>query len=467
MNIVDILNSTSEQSKVMQLKQKRINVPQWSKILQDYEPTLHKIVNDRVSRKDKVRKSDSQIERASRIHVGLEQLVTKRMTEFTFAIPPKRIYKNADENDVRQQIVSAIESIYNVARVNSLNIKRGVPYFASCEICTIWYVQESPNSLYGFDSKYKLKCANYSPMDGTALYPLFDDLGDLVAMSFEYERDVFDDKIKYFETYTADRHIKWECKGGEYRVLTDEALALGKIPCIYMHRPVPIFHGLSHIREEIEYTLSRNSDAVAYNSAPILKVVGQNIKGAEDKGEARRVIRVENGGDVSYVSWAQSTQAVQYHVEEMFSLFFKMAQMPDVSFEKMASLGNIGYDARKTLLTDAHLKVGDESGNILEFLDRELNVIKAFLKQMKPEWAKEIDSLDCEYRLCPFVQEDETGKVQRIMTANGGQPVISHLDSIRMSGYTTDAQATLDQINKEKAEAQQAQAASMFGAEYQ
>lgn len=463
MNINEILSITDEQSKIKQLKQKSITIPEWGKLLLDYEPSKHKIVTDKIGRKDKVRKSDGSIEKASRIYVGIEQLVTKRMTEFTFAIPPERVYKNADENETRQQIVKALESIYNVARVNSLNITRGTAYYASCEICTMWYVVESQNYLYGFDSKYKLKCVNYSPMDGTQLYPLFDETGDLIAMSFEYERDVMDDKVKFFETYTSDRHIKWSDEKGEYSVVIDEKLALGKIPCIYMSRPKPIYDGLSHIREEIEYTLSRNSDAVAYNSAPILKVVGQSVKGAEDKGEARRVIRVENGGDVSYVSWAQSPQAVQFHLDNMFSLIFKLSQMPDISFENMSKLGNIGYDARKTLLTDAHLKVGDESGNILEFLDREHNVVKAFLKMMKPDWKNEIDAIDCEHKLVPFVQEDESGKIQRLMTANGGMPIMSQLESIRLCGYSSDAQFTQEQIFKEKSEAQMSQMMSVMG----
>ena len=54
-----------------------------------------------------------------------------------------------------------------------------------------------------------------------------------------------------------------------------------KIPGVYTYRPVPIYHGLSYIRKEIEYTLSRNSDVIAYNSAPILKIAG-GMKGGED-----------------------------------------------------------------------------------------------------------------------------------------------------------------------------------------
>lgn len=462
LNIDDILSSQTEKDKVWQLKQKSLTIPSWSKILNDYEPTKHAIVTDKHSRKDKVRKGDGFVEKASRIHIGLEQLITRRMTEFCFAIPPKRRYKNIENNEIKNAIVNAIESIYTTARINSLNIKRGIPYFASCEICSVWYTVKEKNTLYGFSCDYKLKCVNYSPMDGVSLYPLFDELGDLIAMSFEYTRDVMEEEVTYFETYTKDRHLKWESAEGTYKVVIDEPIILGKIPCIYMYRPQPIFHGLSHIREEIEYTLSRNSDTIAYNSAPILKVVGNTIKGVEDKGEARRVVRVENGGDVAYVSWSQSPQAVQSHIEEMLSFFFKLAQMPDISFEKMSALGNIGYDARKTLLTDAHLKVGDESGNIIEFLDREFNVIKAFLKLMNPEWASILDEISVEITLNPYVQEDETMKVQTLLTANGGKPVMSQLDSIRMAGFSNNPQATQEQINNENAQMQNLQMASIM-----
>ena len=42
-------------------------------------------------------------------------------------------------------------------------------------------------------------------------------------------------------------------------------------------------------------------------------------------------------------------------------------------------------ESRKQLFIDAQLKVKDESGRLIEFLDREMNVVKAFLKTMLPE----------------------------------------------------------------------------------
>lgn len=443
------------------LKQKSVCLPSWDVLLRDYEPSLHKIVSDRSGRKDKIRKDGTKDE-AARIYLGLEKLLVKRMTEFMFAIPVKRIYHNTEGNETRQKIAKAIESVYKYARIDSENIKRGNAYFASCEIFTIWYVVRKQNTLYGFDSKYKLKCKTYSPMDGVKLYPLIDELDDMLAMSFEYKKKVGDEEITYFETYTSDRHYKWKQDGGGWvQVGTVEEITRMKIPGAYVFRPVPVFHGLTRIRSELEYTLSRNSDVIAYNAAPVIKIAGQ-IKGEEDKGESRRIYRVENGGDVSYVSWSQAIEALKYHVDTLLKLYWMQSQMPDVSFDNMKSLGNIGYDARQMLLTDAHLKVGDESGPWIEFFERECSVVKEFLKKMKTEWAGEIDNIEVEHVITPFIQNDEDAMADRLFKLNGGKPVMSQLESIQHAGYSNDAQATLEQIRKEDAEASQSRISNIF-----
>ena len=460
--ITQILNSGLPIDDVISvLKEKPVCVPSWCKLIKAYEPTLHEIVTDDVTRKDKI-KSDGTKEEASRIYVGLEKLLTKRMTEFMFAIPVKRVYHNIEENETRQQIAKAIESIYKYARIDTENIKRSTSFFASCEIFTIWYVVDKPNTLYGFNSKYKLKCKTYSPMDGVSLYPLFDELGDMIAMSFEYKKKIKDEEITFFETYTADRHYKWkQDNNGWIAVITGEPIQLMKIPGVYAFRPVPIYHGLTRLRKELEYTLSRNSDVIAYNASPVLKVSGK-ILGEEDKGESRRLFRVEQGGDVSYVSWSQAIEAVKYHIDTLLKLYWMQSQMPDISFDNMTKLGNIGFDARQTLLTDAHLKVGDESGVWIETFDREVSVVKGFLKMMNTSWAKEIDEVEVENIITPFIQMDEDSAISRAIKSNGGKPVASHLESIQMAGISNDPITTLEQIRKEEAEAAKANIESVF-----
>ncbi len=370
------------------------------------------------------------------------------MTEFMFSIPVKRVYHNIEDNNTRTQIAKAIELIYKYARIDTENIGRGKSYFASCEICTVWYIAKQPNTLYGFKSNYKLKCKTYSPMGGVFLYPRFDELGDMVAMSFEYK--INDEEVTFFETYTYDMHYKWKQNGTGWEEVLAEHIELMKIPCIYAYRPVPIYHGLSYLRNEIEYTLSRNSDVIAYNSAPVIKLAGE-VQGAENKGESRRVYRVKEGGDVSYVSWSQSIEALKFHVDTLINMFWSQSQMPDISFEKMKSLGNIGFDARQTLLTDAHLKVGEESGAWIEFFERECSVIKAFLKKINITWESEIDNVEVEHIITPFIQQDEKSEIEKWVNASGGKAVVSQLEAIKNLGISADPQKTLDQIREDEA----------------
>lgn len=444
------------------LKNKSVSVPSWDKLIKDYEPTMHEILSDTTTLKDKIR-ADGQLDKSSRIIIGMEKLHVRRLSEFTFSIPVKRVYHNVDDNKLRKDIVNAIESVYKNVRIDSENLKRATALYASCEIFTVWYAVKKRNRLYGFDSKYKLKCKTFSPMNGVRLYPLLNEMDDMLAMSFEYKKTVKDKEVTFFETYTKDKHYIWKQSDGVGKwdvVLTQqtedgdtangEEIVLMKIPGVYGWRPKPVYDGLSPIRAEIEYSLSRNSNVIAYNSAPLLKVVGAT-KGKEDKGESYRVVHCEQGGDVSYVSWSQSVEALKYHVDSMRNMYWMQAQIPDISFDNMKGLGNIGYDARQTLLSDAHLRVGDESGTWIEFFERECNVIKTFLAVMNAAWVDEMDNIGVEHIITPYIQNDELAEITKRMKANGNKPIESQLESIQKYGESSDAEKTFAMIQKENA----------------
>ena len=468
----DIFNKyESANDRINALRQKSISVPSWDLLLKDYEPKNHAIVNDHIKLHDRELKNGNT-EESSRITLGLEKLLVNRFVDFTFALPVKRVYHNTDGDTPkakkRKEISDAIERIYKYARIDSENIKRARAYYASCEYCTVWYTVNQENALYGFPSKFKLKCKTYSPMDGVRLYPLFDEYGDMVAMSFEYKQKDGTDTVTFFETYTANVHAKWKQQGGEWEevsldndivVLTN---SLGKIPAVYSYRPHPVYDGLTNLRSEMEYALSRNSNTIAYNAAPVLKLAG-GIEGEEKKGEGYRIFRVEQGGDVSYVSWNQSTDSVKLHIDQMLKLFFMQSQMPDISAEKMMALGNIGFDARQTILMDAHLRIGEEAGAWTEALERESNVIKVFLKKLNTDYANEIDNIDIEHIITPYIQNDEKSEIQKFSSACGGKSVMSQLEAIKRLGMSSNAEETLKQIQDEEAQSQAAKMQSVFG----
>lgn len=459
MNLDEIFEKDKKPEEIITLlKKKMVDVPEWEKLRRSYDPSRHKIVRDRKGRVDR-QLQDGTIERASRIRIGLEKLLVSRMAGFTFTIPVKRVYPEApstmsqEKKDRRKQIIYAIEQVYKKARVDKENIKRAKQFYSTCEIFTLWYTTESPNADYGFPSKYKFKCKTFSSLDGnTKLYPLFDDTGDMIAMSVEYSCTADNKTITYFETWTKDKHYKWSMNDDSNWVeeKPKDISEYGKIPGVYMYRSEPIYTSdLDYIRENIEYKMSENSDTISDNSAPILYTTGE-ITGMEKRSDSKRVVQCSSGGSVGYVTWDQGIDSVKYHVEQMFDVYFMLAQLPNISSSKMMNMSNVSYESRQMLFADAHMKVGEESGDWQEFLSREFSLVKQFLKRANKEWEDELDMIDCDHVITPFIQKDEKSRVEMLMRANGDKPLMSQKTSIQHLDLTDDVDAELAQIQKEE-----------------
>ena len=440
------------------LQQKNIYPPEWASLLKEYDSRFHP-VNDKSIRPDKIKK-DNRIEKVSRIHLDIEKLITTRMVEFMFAIPVNRYYYNIDDDEDKIAIRKAIELVYKTTRINTENLERAKLLLTSCEVATLWYAADQPTSVYGFESQKKLKCKTFSPMNGYELYPIFDEYDNMIAMSIKWTAKHSSENDTFFETYTDNRHIRW--KNNELEI--DEPNTLGKIPIVYSYRPKPIWDGIQHLINELEFTLSRNSDVIAYNASPVLAITGKII-GNDNKDSSQKVYKFENGGGVQYVTWTQAIEAIKYHVETLFRLIWQRVQLPDLSFENIKGMGAVSGEARKTLLTDAHLKVGDEQGAFIEYFEREANIIKAYLKKLNPAWSNKVDEIEIEHIITPFIQNDEANVITRYINANGGKPLVSWKESIELAGLSSDADQTFEQLQQEQAQEQATKMSGLFESE--
>ena len=114
------------------------------------------------------------------------------------------------------------------------------------------------------------------------------------------------------------------------------------------------------------------------------------------------------------------------------------------------SLGNIGADARKTLLADAHMKVGEEKDDIIWAFDRECNIIKAFLAEAKNEWRDGIKRLKVSHHITPFVQNDRAARISELTEATGGKPVMSQQTAVERLGEVKDVDAEMKRLKEEQ-----------------
>lgn len=453
--IQEIINATdlTAGEKVTALRQKTITVPMWQGrygLVQQYDPTKHPVMN-KATYPDIIK--EDGIERVTRVTLNLQQLACKRMTELCCGIPVKRVYK--PENDTQKEIATYLEAILQRNRIDSVNVERLNMLFAGCEVMTLWYAVETPNNQYGYDSPLKFRCRNFTPMQGDELFPLFDEYGDMIAMSVGYTRKVGKKSVQYFDTYTAEQHVKYSNEGGEWVEVENEQISIGKIPAIYVYRPTPIWEDTSKTVYEMEWALSRNGNYLRKNSKPIFALFADEVIpfGQEDKEtrEFRNVMQFPKGSSAEYITWEQAVENLKFYVDQLRQMFFTQLQLPDWSYEKMSQQALSG-ESRKQLFIDAQMKVKDESGRLLEAFDREVNVVKAFLKASLPEhYGKDIDALAVETQITPFSITDTKETVDTLMTATGNKPIMSQREAIEQFGYSDDVDQTLKEITEESA----------------
>lgn len=447
-----LLSGGSAEQKISALKEKTINVPVWGGrygLEREFDPRKHPVMN-KAKYPDII--TDSEIQHVTRITCDLQRLAVKRMSELCCGIPVKRVYR--PDTDRQREVAKYIENIYDRNRIDSVNIERCNMLFGGCEVLTLWYAVEQPNNLYGFSSQLKLRCRNFSPMVGDELYPLFDEYGDMTAMSVGYTRRTGRKVVQYFDTYTSDRHIKWSTESGEWSEVENEPISLGKIPAVYAYRPTPIWEDTSKTVYEIEWALSRNGNYLRENSKPLFVVFADDaIAYGDEKSpnkEFRSIMQYPKGSTAGYITWSQAIENLKFYVEQLRSLFFTQLQLPDWSYERMSQQALSG-ESRKQMFIDAQLKVKDESGRLLEMYDREMNVVKTFAKIMLgPAYAADIDSLKVDIEITPFTITDEADTISQLIAANGGEPIISQRESIEMFGHSNDVDKTMQEIAEQK-----------------
>lgn len=463
MKVEEIFKQESLNDVIAELKSRRyIPHPDVDSARKALDPDLHKI-NDKVFRPDKRVKIDVEdvntttdvvaegyrIEKVARIKLAIQKLIIKRAVAFLFGNP---VGYNAEPQGENQELVmKALNRILHDVKSNSLNRKIARAVFGFKECAELWYPTEKDNSNYGFKSKFKLRCALFSPAFGDTLYPYFDETGDMTAFSREFSRKDAEKKpTTYFETYTDTEHWMWIQGANGFEVADGypKPIAIGKIPIVYAYQEEFETQDVDSLIDRLEVLLSNFADTNDYHAAPKIFIKGE-LKGFSKKGESGAIIEGEEGSDAKYLSWQNAPESVKLEIETLLRMIYTITQTPDISFESVKGLGAISGIALQLLFMDAHLKVQDKREIFDEYLQRRINVIKAFVGQFNTKLASDCEELEIEPEITPYMLTSEIDEINKWLAANGNKPLISQKQSIKNAALTTDPDADFEQIQEE------------------
>lgn len=457
MKIEEILNQTPD--KVIEaLKVKQLNIPPWDVLIKEYDPKKHPVM-DKSKYPDKPKKGGG-VEEMTRIMIPDQQLYAKRMASLCVGTPVYRDYQTGDDPKLKE-IADVIEAVLMRNRINAINVERLKKLFAGCEIATIWYSieQTNPVEYAGKKSPNKIRSITYSPMDGAAIYPLFDEYDDMIALSIGYTRKVQQKDTQYFDVYTATEVRHYIQKSGEtweLDVTRSKKHTLGKISASYTWRPIQIWEDTSNITYEKEWILSRTGNYVRHNSAPnkvlttdsdMIDSLKESIEKDKSMDLSRDWVLPQNSS-LNIVEWQGATEAAKFEIDELSKQQDRVLQIPDLSFN---SLSNISTETMRIALQDAQMKVTDESGRLTEFFDREISVIKEHIKPMftPSEWGL-IDSLVVRSEVIPYQINDEVQEANKLAIQTGNKAFVSQKEAVRQVFGADKAETIIKELEEQE-----------------
>jgi SPP1 family phage portal protein len=468
MTIKEIFSRQTSNDVISELKSRRfIPQPDVESAKKALDPELHK-VNDPRLRPDKRVRADAdndadsaqkvidtgeatsyKIEKVARIRLALQKLIIKRAVSFCFGNPV--LYNATPGNDSQSMIINALNRILYDNKTNSLNRKAGRAIFGFKECAELWYPVEKPNTSYGFDSRFKLRCAVFSPETGDTLYPYWDETGDMIAFSRSFsQKDSEENAVEYFETYTDTEYWLWMNGANGYEVVEGypKPVSIGKIPVIYGRQEQFETEDVDSLIDRLETLLSNFADTNDYHASPKIFVTG-NIIGWSKKGEAGAVVEGEDGATMQYVSWQNAPESVKLEIETLLKMIYTITQTPDISFESVRGIGTVSGIALKLLFMDAHLKVQDKREIFDDYLQRRVNVIKAYIGKFNTALEKECEAFEIEPEITPYMLTSEIDEVNMWLAANGNKPLVSQKQSVKSASLSQDPEADFEQIREE------------------
>jgi len=390
-----------------------------------------------------------RLEPVARVAIALQKLIVKRAVAFATA---RSVELNAEPEDKSQEdVLKALKRVLYDVKSKSLNRRVGRNLFSCTEVAEVWYPVERKNKTYGFESKHKLRCAIFSPLLGHSLYPYFDEHGDLIAFSREFTVTVEGKEVRHFETYTSNLIYLWVQGSNGYELVEGypKKIEIGKIPIVYAHQPQVEWADVQNLIDRLEKLLSNFADTNDYHAAPKIFVKGQ-ITGFSKKGESGAIIEGDENSEASYLSWQNAPEAVKLEIETLLRMIYTITQTPDISFESLKGIGAISGIALKLLFMDAHLKVADHQEVLDEYMQRRLNIIKAYIGKFNAKLGSAAEDLFVEPEIVPYMIVDEAAEIKIWQDANGGNPVMSQKASFQKAGLTNNPDEDYEQYKTEE-----------------
>lgn len=447
-NELQLLISDFEKLKGRMATERKLSLKSIADYLKQYEVFGHESM-DTGKRPDKLVTVDggSKTVPVTRLGIPVQKQIVHLAAAFLLGNPIQLQATPADDKE--KEMLTVINRTWEKAKLDYESKRIAKILFSETEVAELWY-RDDPDEAYWAGTAnekrpHRLRMKVLANSLGDNLYPVFNNMGDMIAFGREYTIKVDGKDESHFDIYT-DKITYLSTKTSSAWVTKQETNWFGKIPVVYYSQKAPEWNDVQSLIDRFEKAISNHGDTNDYYVSPMVKVTGE-VKGFATKGESGKVLELEPGADAQYMVWDQSPKSLELELKNLRSLMFDMSSTPDISFENMKGLGTFSGFALKMIFLAAHLKAADKEEEFGQCIQRRINLIKAAMLVINNQLGGA--SLVIKPRFEFFLPKDEEGVINMLVSATGSKPIMTQESAVRANPLVTDADSEVLKIKDE------------------
>lgn len=417
------------------------NTDRIQKARKQYEKKSH-VINDRTDKQ--ITLKDGNIEKIKQWKLPLtyQKKIVQSAVAFLLGKPIKIIQESDDKSDI---IFKELISLRDSMRMKSIDQECAKIMFSETECVKLFVPFVDENN----PTEAKLRCVLLSASKGDRIFTKYDEYGTLEAFARGYDVKVGEADEEHLDIYTAE--VIYKCiKGSTWEVATEDN-KLKKIPATIYDQDAPEWDDVQELIERREWLTSKRADTNDYSADPILVLTADALPSLPEKEAAGKVIHLKGAGaKAEYMFPQMSVDMVANEKEDLKELIHYLTDTPDLSMDKMSSLGLTSGKAIEMAFYGAILKAMGKQGYFEEMIDRELNILKAFLKNIVHVDKKlAIDELETSIVFGNPLPDDFLDKINMLSTAVGGKAIMSVATAVGQNPLIQDAAFEIEELKKD------------------
>ncbi len=420
--------------------------------LKQIDPQGHNVKNKRL-RKDKniVTDAGPDTVKVARIPLALQKLIVNRAASFLIGKPIQ--LTGALDNEQQAALMEMVRKTWEDNKLDFRSKKIAKVMMSEMECAEVWYADEVEPAYWNKPGHepVRLRMRILQPSAGDVLYPVFSELGDLIAFGRKYFTIEGKGKVANFDLWTQTKIYNTVQQNGEWIVKEngERDNPLEKIPVIYYSQSRPEWSDVQDAIERLETLVSNFADTNDYFASPMVFLEG-DVTGFAQKGETGKVLQGKKGATAKYLTWDGAPEAIKLEIETLFDIIYTVTQTPNITFKEMKGLGNVSGVALEMLFLDAQLKAKDKQEDVFgECIQRRINLLKAFMVSINPGVkAAEVMTITAEFGL--FKLDNVKEDIENLSTAvNAG--IMSKLTAMEHNPFISDIEQEEERMNEQAA----------------